>query len=325
MVDVGALKGRLDCRDVVARDLGEPVSRGSAWMWKCPLHYESKGASLAVWENGWRCFGKCQKGGDVVSWVEAYRGVAFREAVEVLGGGTISPAPVRRVSAVSVAEGDDMPAVDWRGAAAGVVVAAERWLWGEGGERALGWLRDVRKLDDDIIKMAKVGYVPGAPGTYRTIEGLSVPCGILLPNIIDGEVWALKGRVAAGLPKYRQVKGGSGKGLYGVDAVVRGDVVVIVEGEFDSLVLRQTGLVSSVALGSAANPLRARWLDRLLFAPRIWAVLDDDDAGEQARQRLAGMSGRIVPGRLPEGHHDVNDFWVADEDGFYRWVCELLT
>ncbi|MBE2271421.1 MAG: hypothetical protein IAE80_24525, partial [Anaerolinea sp.] len=73
MIDVEKLKGQLDLRQLVERDLGKPRFRGRDYAaFKCPLHSEHKGYSLVVYAHHWRCFGKCHAGGDAIAWVQHY-------------------------------------------------------------------------------------------------------------------------------------------------------------------------------------------------------------------------------------------------------------
>lgn len=60
VTDTQHLKERCDLRRLVEQDLGPvPLRGGRAYLWKCPFHNEQKGFSLAVWANGYRCFGAC--------------------------------------------------------------------------------------------------------------------------------------------------------------------------------------------------------------------------------------------------------------------------
>ncbi len=69
-VDTRTLKARVDLRRIVEQVLGPaPMRGGSALLWRCPFHHERKGYSLAVWADGFRCFGKCQVSGDVFDWL----------------------------------------------------------------------------------------------------------------------------------------------------------------------------------------------------------------------------------------------------------------
>ncbi len=86
MVDTQRLKDNCDLRRLVEQDLGPaPLRGGRAYLWKCPFHHEQKGFSLAVWANGYRCFGACDTSGDALDWLMNYRRLSFIEALRVLG------------------------------------------------------------------------------------------------------------------------------------------------------------------------------------------------------------------------------------------------
>ena len=58
MIDVDALKRKLDCRMLVERDLGKPKYRTHEYStFKCPFHHERKGYSLVVYADYWRLIG----------------------------------------------------------------------------------------------------------------------------------------------------------------------------------------------------------------------------------------------------------------------------
>jgi hypothetical protein len=85
-VDTRTLKARVDLRRIVEQDLGPaPMHGGQALLWRCPFHHERQGYSLAVWADGFRCFGKCQMSGDVFDWLQQYRRLSFQEALRALG------------------------------------------------------------------------------------------------------------------------------------------------------------------------------------------------------------------------------------------------
>lgn len=76
-----------------------PLRRqGKALTGLCPFH-EDRNPSLVVWpEDGrWRCFG-CGIHGDILSWLQAYNRLSFREAVESLASqsGIAMPTKSRR-------------------------------------------------------------------------------------------------------------------------------------------------------------------------------------------------------------------------------------
>lgn len=308
----------LDCRAVIERDLGPGRGSGRSVTYPCPLHQETKGRSLTVWADGWRCFGKCDTGGDALAWTMRYHRVEFPRAVELLGGagGAIRPQPPRPFIPLA----DDPPPTTWQAAAWDVALHAEDTLWSPRGDRARQYLHQ-RGLSAPTIRDARLGFIPGGPSEWRKLFGLNVPCGILIPWLVESDLWQLKVRRAAGSVKYQQVAGGSNRGLYRADRIRPGDTVLIVEGEFDALIAAQcTRLVKTVALGSASNTLRPRWLDRLILAERIYARLDDDGAGKSAAQRLSRLSARIQPVQDALAHKDINEFYLADSAACAAWL-----
>jgi hypothetical protein len=77
-------------------------------------------------------------------------------------------------------------------------------------------------------------------------------------------------------------------------------------------------LVDVVALAGAGRTLPAQWLARLLPYTRIFAALDADKAGTLNATRLAALSARVTPVRVPEGN-DVTEYYQAGGDA-RAWV-----
>ncbi|MBE7556797.1 MAG: toprim domain-containing protein [Anaerolineales bacterium] len=70
--------------------------------------------------------------------------------------------------------------------------------------------------------------------------------------------------------------------LYNADALVRGQPVMLLEGEIDCLTVLQAAgdLVVPVATGSVSGARRPRWLARLARASMVLVALDADRAGD---------------------------------------------
>lgn len=330
-IDIEHVKTRTDIVRV-AEGYTSLRKSGRHWIGKCPIpgHHDST-PSFVVYEESqsWHCYG-CGEGGDVINLVMLAEGLQFRRAVEVLGGDVehkpLTPRPPlpqgergRKADAVLPPDGT------WQEAARQVIAAGEHMLWSDAGARARRWLMEVRGLREETIRAARLGYVPGGYAEWVTMAGLSVPCGVLIPWVIDGDVWGLKVRRAAGKIKYQQVAGGKVmQALYRVDQVESWHTVLIVEGEFDALVVAQASrLVVPVALGTAGNTLRDHWMGRLLCCPAIYARLDKDDSGQKSLARLRAISARVRGVQVPDPHKDLNDYWLADADGFRQWVQAL--
>lgn len=331
-IDIQDIRARTDCREVVERDLQQPKYRRAKYsVHRCPFHHETKGYSLVVYADGWRCFGKCGTGGDAIAWVQRYHGLSFADACRQLGGGDLpaAKATVSRASFTVMPEtSSEPPAADWQARAEGVAQEAAAALWSEAGARARAYLMEQRGLDEATIREAGLGYVAGDWRAWRDLHGLSVPCGVTLPWRADGTLWGIKVRRAAGEQRYHQVAGGNIKGcLYLADAIRPGVPVLLTEGEFDALTVRQCGgeFLCPASIGSTANRrISARWYPRLIAAPRILARMDADDAGDGAGAALAALSGAVRRVQVPRGK-DVNEFrLLAGEDAVRGWLAALV-
>ncbi len=322
MTDTQRLKEHCDLRRLVEQDLGPaPLRGGRANLWKCPFHNEHKGFSLAVWANGYRCFGACDTWGDAIDWLMNYRRLSFAQAAEVLGRPTDDRPRVEHQCLKSPSE---PPEWDWQHRAECVVSQAEETLWSDVGEPALKYLIG-RGLTTRTIRSARLGYVPGDFRGWRLMEGMDVPCGITIPWFASGALWAVKVRRAYGTPKYQQIKGGNVNGLYGADGLADRDVALFCEGEFDALLARQEAgnLVAPVTLSSATAILSSRWYAELTHCHTILVAYDRDAAGEKGANRLLSLSPRFREITVPQGN-DISDFYLNGGD-VYDWIAAQLS
>lgn len=317
MIDIERIKS-LDCRQIVESHWGKPKAKGSNYlMYPCHFHQEHKGASFVVYPDGWKCHGKCGTGGDAISFIERAKGLTFKEAAAYLGAQQYEPVQIQRREASS-----EPPPREWQEAAHKVVIRARDTLWSREGARAREYLRG-RGLLGATILHARLGYIPGHG--WNKLEGLKVPSGILIPWYCGGALWAINVRRAAGQPKYMQVSGGHIRGaLYGADDVTEGAPMLFTEGEFDRLIAYQCApSVSCLSLGGAGNHLHPRWYPQLLGASRIMALMDNDQAGDQAASALGGLSQRITRVRPPVGK-DLTEFYCSFEsfalDRVGEWI-----
>jgi DNA primase len=313
MFNIDQIKQSLDCRDIVELDLGAPKHHSSGVnMYKCPLHNETKGFSLAVYPDHWQCFGKCQTGGDAVAWLQKYHGLSFKEACQRLGG-QVASKPIRRAPRPRPQESPaEPPSLEWQTAALKLVEEAETTLQSNPGKQAMDYLMHKRGLWPQTIQHARLGFIPGDYHEWREIHGLKVPCGILIPWICDGMVWAINVRRAAGDPKYQQVSGGHIRGaLFMADEILPRWPVLFTEGEFDCLIVWQCAqdYVCPVTLGGASNTLHSRWFPQLVSSRKLLVVTDHDEAGDKAGARLQALSARTQRITVPNGK-DFNDFYL---------------
>lgn len=323
MINTQQLKASCDLRRLVEEDLGPaPLRGGRAHLWKCPFHNEQTGYSLAVWVNGYRCFGACDLCGDAIDWLMNYRHLSFIEATALLGERPRSHPPHSIKQVLNTPS--EPPEWGWQHRAEAVVHQAEETLWSDMGEPALNYLIN-RGLNTRTIREARLGYVPGDHCQWRMIEGMDVPCGITIPWFASGALWAVKVRRAGGAPKYQQIKGGNINGLYGADRVVQRDIALFCEGEFDALLVQQEAgeIVAPVTLSSATAILSSRWYAELTHCPTIIIAYDRDMAGQKGAKRLLSLSPRFRQVAVPHGK-DVTEFYLRGGD-IYSWIANILS
>ena len=331
MVDTEHIKQNIDCRDLIERDLGKPIYRSNKYStYKCPLHNEEKGYSFVVYDDHWICFGKCGHGGDAISWLIEYHNLSFQEACEQLSTGALPQLEQpRRLKKTTIQPLSEPPDKEWRMAADVIANLAIENLWGEQGKRALHYLKHERGLAEKTILDAKLGYISGDYRKWKTIEGLTVPCGITIPWYADQLIWGIKVRRAAGQQRYQQVSGGNIKGcLYLADTIQPGLPLMITEGEFDALIIRQVAhdLVSVASIGSAANKcINPRWFSKLISAPSILLRMDEDQSGQEAIFQIRNLSQAVKHIQVPEGK-DINDFYQRSGQALVsQWIVANMT
>ncbi len=166
------------------------------------------------------------------------------------------------------------------------------------------------------------------PTAWREIEGLNVPCGIVIPWIVDDTVWGIKVRRATGEQRYQQVSGGNIRGcLYMADRILPRTPLIITEGEFDALIAWQVGgdFARAAAIGSASHArIDRRWYGTLLSVPRVIACMDADAAGAGAAAQLAALSGAVRCLQVPSGK-DLSDFYQQPGENVVKeWLQTVI-
>lgn len=355
------IKARVDLRDIVRGELGEPANRtGSSLLWKCPFHHE-KTPSFSVTERGFHCFSaKCGAKGDIFTWFERRNGMQKAEIAAFLAvrfgipsnlvgeiGGYIRNRTPRRARSVTNGGHTDVvniepPSASWQFYAERFVSAAERTLWSPEGERALAYLRG-RGLDNLSIKTARLGYVRAQtqdeykfgrvfdPEWVHDGKPVRAHAGITIPHVAQDNLWAVRLRRPPGIdgPKYLGTRGGS-RALYWIDQFEPGLPVMLFEGEFDALIAWQVFgpgnmvEINPMALASASNHhIPQRFLGPLVAATQVFVRMDRDDSGSAAANALASIpTAQVI--QVPSPHKDLTDFYCAEgADAVRSWAAGL--
>jgi hypothetical protein len=328
MFDVEAIKARNDLAAQIEKDLGPPLrTSGCRSYWLCPFH-DDHHPSLEVNERQkrWYC-PPCNLSGDVITWVRSYHSLDFVAACEYLSAEPIVEAPTRNRphgsdgSAARSAGAPVRPSNKWQDAAWDLVRDCEEVLWSHHGTKARHHLRD-RGLANETLRHWHIGFCP-RDGVHH---GLYVDRGITIPWFVGDVLWKVNVRTdGRGKRKYRAVKG-SRLALYGISELTNKPDCVVVEGEFDTLLLWQElgEMIDVLSLGSATGRLHDRWVAALLPIRRFWIATDADAEGEDAARywlELTGERGkRVLP---PASAKDVTEAWQAGAD-LNGWLRGLL-
>lgn len=308
------VRDRVDLPSVVMGKLGPaPGRRGRrGFWWGCPFHPD-KNPSFQVYRDKenrwrWRCFG-CDAHGDTPAFLMKLDNITFPKAVELLAGNaplcSAKPLPSQASLPNAFAKPPEpTPGLDQAEALA-LVETAERALWGPEGTDALEYLRN-RGLTDTTIRTARLGLIiQGRPG---------IPTGISIPWFSNGVVVMVNVRRPQGSdPKYQAIKGSRRGGLYpGLDVSRAGHPLVMVEGEFDCILLQQElgDLAPVGTLGSASMCPKGAVLEAMLRAAPWYVAMDGDPAGEASAKAWPARACRVCP---PAPFKDWTECWQGGD------------
>ena len=317
--DVEHLKQRWPLLDYLQQQnwAARPAGYDSEFVGLCPLHQEtSPSFYVNARKNLFYCHG-CGQGGDLIRFVELSRHLSFRQSLAYLAQQSAPPA-----DSVDSATVLNEAAAFYQG-------QLDRY------PEAARYLERRGVHDPALIKQLRIGYAPG--GCLRrhlTAQGYSFDLlrqvglvnsqgrdtfygRVVFPCSQGGRLVNLYGRSLGDAFAHRFLPRPKG-GLYAWEQVRHCSEVILVEGLFDYVVLRQAGFRHVTC--SLGTPLNACQFQQLCDHPRTIYLTFDVDAngsGQQASQQLAhrlqalGIVTRRV--LLPDGH-DPNSFFVQGGD-----------
>ena len=328
-IDWPAERDRIDLATVATNLLGPAPGRagerGRKLWWSCPFH-DDPNPSFAIdpGKPWWKCWG-CGEHGDAASLVMRIENLSFPEAIARLTGGlvpspTTRPRPAHEPRPGPPARPSGLPLAD----ALALVVASEARLWSPEGSEALAYLTGPRGLSLGTIRAARLGWTPGVRPATKGGGSYSAR-GWIIPWF-DGDRLALvKLRQPEGdRPKYAEAFRDR-PSFYPDRRVIRtGNWLVVVEGEFDALLLGQEldGLAPVVTLGgTGAMKPEPGILGSMLAASPWFIATDGDDAGDRAAARWEATRARRV--RPPEPFKDWTEARQAGVN-LRRWWADHL-
>ena len=313
---VDEVKAQLDLVDIVSQTV-KLRRTGKNYIGFCPFHSNTHTPAFVVFPESqtWRCFGQCNEGGDIFSYVMKREGWDFNEALRFLAekaGVTLVPySPVNEQSA-SLKENLSR-----------VLESAQQFyrqqmLETKPGQDALAYLHK-RGLTDETIMIWGLGFAPAGWNDLSIHlkrkgydDSLILQAGLLTEResgetydkfrnrlmfpIRDayGKMAGFGGRVLDpdDAPKYmnspRTDLFDKGRMLFGLDlarqTIRKEEQAVIVEGYMDVIGLHQAGFHSAVSpMGTALTEDQFKLLKK--YSRNIVLALDPDAAGEKATLR----------------------------------------
>ena len=305
---------RVDLVGLVSRYV-ELKKAGREYKGRCPFHQEKTPSFYVVPEKRFYFCHGCRASGDAVSFVQRYLGKTFMDAVKDLA----------REVGVDLEAAQDPGARERQQLKEATDLAAEHFralLWEEEGRSARAYLAS-RGISEETARAFGLGWAPAAWTSLadRLTKAGMIEWGLnagLVSKRSKGDgyfdffrsrliipIRAPEGRpIAFGArlvdaeegPKYLNSRESrlynKSETLFGMDQardeIRRRKAAVLVEGYFDCIALHQEGVKHTVALCSTAlTPGHLKLLGRA-EAQELFLLLDGDQAGLAAVERLAG-------------------------------------
>ena len=344
---VDEIKERLDIVDFVSRHV-QLQKTGRNYKGLCPFHSERTPSFVVFPETQtWHCFGACNEGGDIFSFVMKKEGWDFRTALEELAqqaGVTLRPRTPERAAEQEQYQRLRELLVEATTYFHNLLLKAPQ------AESARAYVAQ-RGLNSETVERFQLGYSLDdwhALERYLESRGYEraemVQAGLLVEREEDGRTYDRfrgrlmipirdsRGRVVGfgartldpeGVPKYinspQTPLFDKSRLLFGFSfarpAIRAMETAVIVEGYMDVMQAHQAGFTNVVAqMGTALTEEHLRQLHR--YARRIILALDPDAAGSRATLR-----------GLDVAREALSDAWepVFDPRGLLRYESRLGT
>jgi DNA primase len=310
------IKARIDILDLVSETVNLRRS-GKNYTGFCPFHPNTRTPAFYVFPDtgSWHCFGECNQGGDIFTFIMKKEGWDFPEALRFLAERAGVELKARTPQDIEEADALD----HLRRLLDEAVTYYQHHLFNTpAGKEALDYLHR-RGIKDSMLETFGIGY---APVSWDALSSHFRSKGYAEKDLLDagliserdtGEAYDrfrhrvmfpirdMRGRMAGfgarilnpeDVPKYlnspQTALFDKSQLLYGLDlarkAIRIQDQAVIVEGYLDVILPYQAGYTNVVSpMGTALNEHQLRLLKRL--SRRIILALDSDAAGDKATLR----------------------------------------
>jgi DNA primase len=352
---IDEVKQRVDIVDVVSQ-YAKLTKSGRTFRGLCPFHSE-KNPSFFVYpeQQSWHCFGACNTGGDVFSFVMRKQSIDFGEALRLLAqrAGVAMPSKFE-----PGAEGEERQKL-FQASEAAAQYFHNLLLNSTGGEKAksyvLGRGLSLKTIADfqlgfsldswDALKQYLInrGYTEGELLTAGLIvEAEAGKTHDRFRHRLMFPIFDARGRITGfgaralddSLPKYinspQTPLFDKSSTLYGINlataAIRQQNLAVIVEGYMDVITAHQNGFGNVVAsMGTSVTEKQVSILKKL--TKNIALALDADAAGDEATLRAVGyentLDAEVKVIILPRGK-DPDDVIKEDAKAWQKLLEEAL-
>jgi len=311
--DLDALRATIDLVSLIGAVVAlEP--RGDDLFGRCPFHNDKTPSFSVTPSKGlWHCFGKCQKGGDVIAFVMEHQGVSFRHAVELLKAK--APLSLATTKKSTVPKLPSPVKVDAEQHEALAQVTAYYCSTLKESPEALEYLEKRGLMSSEMIDEFQLGYANRSlglrlPASNRVngdkLRGLLADVGVyretghehlsgsLVVPLFDehGRAVGMYGRkihprLSAGTPAHLYLPGPH-RGVFNEKGLSSTSEVILCEALIDALTFWCAGhrnVTSSYGVGGFTRELLAAF--RRHGIKTVLIAYDRDDAGDVAAAALA--------------------------------------
>jgi DNA primase len=325
------------------------VAKGGEWHGPCPWCDGKDRFIVNPLADGktWWCR-QCGRGGNTIGFIMQYHGKTFAEALDYLNieRPKFMPKrqqhPTRQPDIITTPEDDGKAFLTdgWQAAAEKFVFQSiENLLDPETGSGPRQYLQS-RGIPENTGSFL-LGYNPESHHEQWGDLKVWLPRGIVIPWEYDNLYWRIRIRrspkdINPGQDKYAQ-PAGCGNGMFGISHIHMDVVVVMVEGEFDKLLLdfhlKQNRFhnVVVVATGGTQNARLLRWVSLLSITRGILLAFDDDQPDPKTYLKAGDVAAfwwekalKTKTRRLRPTAHDVTDMWKAGHD-LIQWIREGMS
>lgn len=306
MIDTIQLSNNIDMLALVGVEMQEKAANGHEYASPCPMCGGRDRFVVQPEQHRWLCR-NCTDGQwrDPIAFIMMRDRVDFLSACKHLSDGYDMPTAVARN--IPNPELASPPAEDWQLPAMAAIQYSADYLRDPSNKTSVKvwqYLQKQRGLTLETINAATIGFNPNG----RKFGGYWLHQGITIPSIIGGDIWSINVRTN-GDPKYRAMAGSHKTGLYRANTLKTAVYALVVESEFDALLIGQYLPEGWTAVASGGATMKPdRWITYMGHLHRVVLAFDSDQAGQEAARRWSSLLSWAEVAAMPTSCKDIGDF-----------------